>query len=63
MTLKRLRLPLLVVLIGAAAWGVYAYMNRPPSSLVLTGIVTANDVIVSPQIAGQLSRLLVKEGD
>jgi multidrug resistance efflux pump len=61
--MKRLRLPLFVVLIGAIAWGVYAYLNRPPSSLVLTGIVTANDVIVSPQIAGQLSRLLVKEGD
>jgi HlyD family secretion protein len=63
MTLKRLRPLLLVVLISAAAWGVYAYMNRPPSSLVLTGIVTANDVIVSPQIAGQLSHLMVKEGD
>jgi multidrug resistance efflux pump len=60
---KRLRLPLIVVLIGAMAWGGYAYLNRPPASLVLTGIVTANDVIVSPQIAGQLSRLLVKEGD
>jgi HlyD family secretion protein len=30
---------------------------------VLTGIVTTNDVIVSPQIAGQIERLLVKEGD
>jgi multidrug resistance efflux pump len=60
---KRLRLPLIVILIGALAWGIYAYVNRPPTSLVLTGIVTANDVIVSPQIGGQLSRLLVKEGD
>jgi HlyD family secretion protein len=30
---------------------------------VLTGIVTTNDVIVSPQIAGQIGQLLVKEGD
>ncbi|MGH7689339.1 MAG: HlyD family secretion protein [Gemmatimonadaceae bacterium] len=36
---------------------------RPPSTLTLTGIVTTNDVIVSPQVAGQVSRLLVTEGD
>ncbi len=34
-----------------------------PGQLVLTGIVTTNDVIVSPQISAQLSKLLVKEGD
>ncbi len=30
---------------------------------MLTGIVTTNDVIVSPQVAGQVSKLLVAEGD
>jgi HlyD family secretion protein len=30
---------------------------------VLTGMVTTDDVIVSSQLAGQLSKLLVKEGD
>jgi HlyD family secretion protein len=30
---------------------------------VLTGIVTTNDVIVSPQVSAQLTKLLVKEGD
>jgi len=30
---------------------------------VLTGIVTTDDVIVSPQIGGQIEQLLVKEGD
>ena len=30
---------------------------------MLTGIVTANDVIVSPQVAGKIDRLLVSEGD
>ncbi|HTL95797.1 MAG TPA: biotin/lipoyl-binding protein, partial [Gemmatimonadaceae bacterium] len=39
------------------------FITRPPASLVLTGVVTTNDVIVSPQVAGQLSRLLVAEGD
>jgi multidrug resistance efflux pump len=34
-----------------------------PGPLVLTGIVTTNDVIVSPQVSGQLGKLLVREGD
>src|SRR5215813_11531503 len=59
----RKRLLLLVILAGAAGAGVYAYTRMGPPSLVLTGIVTTNDVIVSPQINGQISQLLVKEGD
>lgn len=44
--------------------GIIAYVvTRPPASLVLTGVVTTNDVIVSPQVGGQISRLLVAEGD
>src|SRR5260221_1119731 len=39
-----------------------AYSRRSPP-LVLTGIVTTNDVVVSPQIAGQIRRLEVTEGD
>jgi HlyD family secretion protein len=61
--MKRLRPLLVLLLLVAAGWGVYAYTNRPPTSLVLTGIVTTNDVIVSPQIAGQVARLLIQEGD
>jgi len=38
-------------------------VTRSPAPLVLTGVVTTNDVIVSPQVGGQLSRLLVAEGD
>jgi HlyD family secretion protein len=34
-----------------------------PGPLVLTGIVTTNDVIVSPQVSAKLGKLLVKEGD
>jgi HlyD family secretion protein len=34
-----------------------------PGPLVLTGIVTTNDVIVSPQVVAKLGRLIVKEGD
>lgn len=60
----RKRLPpllLLLVVAGAATW--YGFFRRGPDVLVLTGIVTTQEVVVSPQIAGQLATLHVKEGD
>jgi HlyD family secretion protein len=59
----RRRLLVLLLLIAAGSAGVYAYLNRRPAALVLTGIVTTNDVVVSPQVAGQIRQLLVTEGD
>jgi multidrug resistance efflux pump len=59
---KKKPIVLVLVLVVAAA-ATYAYQRLPPPPLVLTGIVTTNDVIVSPQIAGQIGQLLVKEGD
>jgi multidrug resistance efflux pump len=61
--MTRIRRILVVLLLLAGGAGLYAYLNTPPTSLVLTGIVTTNDVIVSPQIAGQIAQLLVKESD
>lgn len=61
MTRKRAGLFLVVLLLAAAV--TYGFVNARPSALVLTGIVTTNDVIVSPQIAGQIAELAVKEGD
>ena len=52
-----------LVLLLAAGAGIYAYRRMPPPALVLTGIVTTNDVIVSPQIAGQIGQLLVTDGE
>jgi multidrug resistance efflux pump len=61
--MKRVRaLVFLVILIGAGS-AAYMYMGRPPTELVLTGIVTTNDVIVSPQIGGRISDLKVAEGN
>jgi HlyD family secretion protein len=54
---------LLLLLAIAGGIGAYAYVNRRPSTLTLTGVITTNDVIVSPQVAGQIGQLLVKEGD
>ena len=61
--MKHLRRLLVFLVIGGAATAAYVYLNRPPTSLVLTGIVTTNDVIVSSLIQGQIEQLLVKEGD
>jgi HlyD family secretion protein len=58
---KRLVPLLILLLIGAGVW--YAYFRPGPDVLVLTGIVTTQDVIVGPQISGQISKLHVKEGD
>jgi len=61
MSRAAIRLVLLVVV--AVGVGAYFYLHRVPAALVLTGIVTTDDVIVSPQIGGQIEQLLVKEGD
>src|SRR5437879_8247672 len=54
---------LLLLLIVGGAVGAYYSMRRAPGPLVLTGIVTTEDVIVGPQVGGQIGQLLVKEGD
>jgi HlyD family secretion protein len=61
MTRKKLALVVLPALAVAAI--VYFLVSSRPKPLVLTGLVTTNDVILSPQIAGQVERLLVSEGD
>jgi HlyD family secretion protein len=60
MARKLLLLIVVLLLVG----GGLAYVKwSQPTALVLTGIVTTNDVIVSPQIPGQISKLLVNDGD
>jgi HlyD family secretion protein len=57
------RIVSILALVLAAAAIAFYLARRHPDALVLTGIVTTNDVIVSPQVAGQISKLLVVEGD
>ena len=52
-----LALGLLVAAVGFYVWQLRA------TTLILTGIVTTNEVIVSPQVNGRIDRLLVREGD
>src|SRR4051794_40548778 len=55
-------LPILLIAAAVAGAVYYTYYRQLPL-LVLTGIVTTNDVVVSPQIGGQIRQLLVTEGD
>jgi HlyD family secretion protein len=61
--MTRKRIGLIFALVLLVAGSVYYALRTRSTILVLTGIVTTDDVIVSPQIAGQVSRLLVQEGD
>src|ERR1700753_3846896 len=55
----------LVIFLLLVAGGVTAYevLNGPPKTLTLTGVVTTDDVVVSPLVTARLDKLLVKEGD
>ena len=56
------RLPILILILAAAAGLVcWASLRRTPA-IVLTGIVTTDEVIVSSEISGRLQEMLVKEG-
>lgn len=57
------KLVLIVIVFLAGGGFVYWKTKNRAQDLVLTGIVTTDDVTVSSQIPGRLSRLLVKEGD
>jgi HlyD family secretion protein len=58
---RKSALVLFLALLAAA--GAYAYRQIAPPPLVLTGLVTTNDVIVSAQIGGRIEQLLAGEGD
>ena len=59
----KIRTILILILLLAVFGGVY-YALRPRSEeIVLSGIVTTDELIVSPEIKGRLQQLLVKEGD
>ena len=53
------------ILIGLAALaGIVIYIaTRPPGEIVLTGIVTTDQVIVGSEIQGRVEQLKVREGD
>ncbi len=60
MNRKRLLVAIPIVVLLAIVWSVVRARFAP---MVITGIVTTNEVIVSPQVAGQVDSLMVNEGD
>jgi HlyD family secretion protein len=53
----------ILLLTVAASAAVFYFTRLRAKGIVLTGIVTTDEVIVSSQIAGRLEKVLVKEGD
>jgi len=56
------RLPIFIALAVLIAVILYIVLRRP-GGIVMTGIVTTDEVIVSSEIQGRLQRLFVREGD
>jgi HlyD family secretion protein len=61
--MKRLMRLIPLLVIAAVIYGTYWYTSRPPTSMLLTGVVTTNHITVSPQITGRVTELKVREGD
>lgn len=61
--MKRKALIPIFILLALGGGIVYYKAYTRPRPMVLTGIVTTDDVIVSSEVEGRLARLLVKEGD
>jgi RND family efflux transporter MFP subunit len=52
-----------LIAVVAIVIAVAVILNRPPHQITLTGVVTTDEVIVSPEIAGRIERLFVSQGD
>jgi len=61
--MKKRKIPFVILILAAVAGGIYYAATRQPAGIILTGIVTTDEVIVSSEIQGRLQQLLVKEGD
>ncbi|MGH8023804.1 MAG: efflux RND transporter periplasmic adaptor subunit [Limisphaerales bacterium] len=53
----------ILAVVAAIIIAVGLALNRPPRQIVLTGVVATDEVIVSPEITGQIQRLIVNQGD
>ena len=61
--MKKRKISIVILIVAIVAGGVYYASTRQPRGIVLTGIVTTDEVIASSEIQGRLQQLLVKEGD
>jgi HlyD family secretion protein len=61
--MKKSRIPVYLLVLALVVGGIYYATERPSGDIVLTGIVTTDEVIVSSEIQGRLQQLFVREGD
>lgn len=61
--MKRRIIIIIFIAALAIAGGIYYSSTLRPREIIITGIVTTEDVIVGPQVQGQLMKLYVNEGD
>jgi HlyD family secretion protein len=61
--MKKRKILIVVLILAAVAADIYFATVRRPGEIILTGIVTTDEVIVSSEIQGRLQQLVVKEGD
>jgi HlyD family secretion protein len=57
------RIAFILAILVLAAAGIYYWRIRQPRSIVLTGIVTTDDVRVGSLVQGRMQKLLVRQGD
>src|SRR6185436_1680109 len=61
--MRRLVRSVIILLVLAASVAGYWYSQQTPPFLTLTGVVTTNEIVASPQITGRIGELRVAEGD
>ncbi len=61
--MKKRKIFIVVLILAAVTAGIYFATMRQPGEIILTGIVTTDEVIVSPEIQGRLQNLFIREGD
>ncbi len=61
--MPRKQLSVIIAVILVLAIGIVWFVTTRPGDLTLTGIVTTDDVVVSPLVGGQIETMFVKEGD
>src|SRR5665213_291798 len=61
--MKKRRLLILILILAVVTGGIYFATTRQTEKIILTGMVTTDEVIVSSEIQGRLQQLPVKEGD
>jgi len=57
------KFPIVILILALVGGGIYYSLTRQPNEIVLTGIVTTDETIVSAEIQGRLEQLLAREGD